>query len=171
MALDLTPVLAGVLSATASRLNEAERLPGLVHIAPGLTVAWDNCCEGEGQLWVRVVDVVPTAGANAPFPGYDTTQRGNCPALLAVQIGLGVVRCVHTIRDDGTPPTGDEMSEDGEAMLLDMGILLDTIQCDVRALPGVLTLKIGRWTPQGPEGGCAGGEWTAFLAVDPCLEC
>jgi hypothetical protein len=22
------------------------------------------------------------------------------------------------------------------------------------------------WTPVGPEGGCVGGQWTAYLAVD-----
>ena len=39
----------------------------------------------------------------------------------------------------------------------------------VRTLSGVQTVKLGRWLPQGPEGGCAGGEWTAYLGVWPCL--
>lgn len=33
---------------------------------------------------------------------------------------------------------------------------------------GNMILKIEKWTPQGPLGGCAGGEWTAVISVNPC---
>ena len=171
MSRNLTPILTGVLSAAASRLTVAERPAGLVHLAPGARVAYDNCCEGQGQLWLRVIDIAPSAGPGSPFPNYDSTQRGDCPALLSVQVGLGIVRCVHTLDDNGIPPTAEQMGSDGEEMLADSAILLDVLQCESRKILGVMTLKLGRWNPRGPEGGCAGGEWTAFLGVDPRIDC
>lgn len=170
---DLAPVLTSILSAASSSLNDAGVPAALVHVAPGQQPAWDNCCEGGGQLWLRVVGVYPTSGGRAAFPAIDTQQQGvgvGCGVhLLAVHLALGVMRCAHTISDRGVPPTADEMTDDAFATLTDMGLLLDVIGCEVPALPRVQSMKVDRWTPQGVQGGCVGGEWGFFIAVDPCL--
>lgn len=170
---DLEPILTSILSAASSALNEAGVPASLVHLAPGTTPAWDNCCEGGGQLWLRVVEVYPTSGGRGSFPAIDTQQQGvagGCGIhLLAVHLALGVMRCAHTVNDQGVPPTGPEMTSDALATLTDLSVLLDVIGCEVPDVVGVQSAKVDRWNPQGVLGGCAGGEWGFFVAVDPCL--
>lgn len=173
MAVDYAPTLKQVLSAAASALNEAGRPPGRVELIPGLLPAWDDCCEG--QLYLRVIEIYPTAGNGSPFPQIDTQQRGAAGSAcaihaLAVHIGLGIIRCVHSLDDEGVAPKPEQVTNDGTLMLADMADLLDVLVCEVpNSVRGVMALKIDRWTPQGAEGGCAGGEWSAYLAMDPCL--
>lgn len=168
---DYLPVLTSVLSAAASALNDAGVPASLVHLAPGAVPAWDSCCEGGGQLYLRLGDVVPTGGDGSPFPTKDTVQKGvGCGVrLLAFRLHLGVIRCAHSISNNGSPPTADEMSEDAASAVTDMAILLDVIECTVPELRGIMKVNLDRWTPQGVSGGCAGGEWTFHIALDPCL--
>lgn len=172
MARDYSTVLKGILSASASALNEAGVPPGRVELTPGVAPAWDDCCSG--QLYLRVVEVFPSAGAGAAFPQMDSAQRGvggrACGFhMVAVHIGLGIIRCASTLDDDGSAPTPAEVTADGDEMLDDMAMLLDVLACEVGSLPGVMAVKVNRWTPQGVEGGCHGGEWGAYIGLDPCL--
>lgn len=171
MTRSMEPLLTGILSAAASSLTAAGVPAGLVHLSPGLLPAWDNCCEGSGQLWLRVMETYPTAGVGAAFPQIDTAQKGvGCSInLLALHLGLGVMRCAHTVSDQGVFPTAAQMSSDALNTLDDLGLLLDVITCEVPALRGAMSVKVDRWTPQGVQGGCVGGEWGFYVAFDPCL--
>ena len=53
----------------------------------------------------------------------------------------------------------------------DLDTMLNVIVCKVPEVAGVTRVKVGRWVPQGVQGGCHGGEWTFYAAVDPCLTC
>jgi len=170
MAVDLKPILRGVLSAASSALIEAGVPTGRVELTPGNLPAWDDCCEG--QLYLRVIEIFPAA----PFPQFDANQRGAAGALCAinmldVHIGLGVIRCAHKIDDDLKAPTPEEVTGDGEEMVDDAMILLNTILCDLKGIKGIMQMKLDRWAPQGVNGGCHGGEWGIHLAVDPCVQC
>lgn len=169
MSRDYTPILAAILE--EARLALAENPPARVELTPGLLPAWDDCCAG--QLYLRVIEIYPTAGVGAAFPAIDSSQRGAGLAcavkLMAVHIGLGVIRCAHTVDDNGNPPTPAEVTADASEMLDDMSALLDVIVCQVPGVSGVMQVKLDRWQPQGVEGGCHGGEWGAYLAIDPCL--
>lgn len=172
MSVDLSTILRGVLSAASSALNEADRPTGRVELTPGLLPAWDDCCDG--QLYLRVIEIYPSVGVGSPFPQIDTTQRGPASStcsikMLAVHIGLGVLRCAATVDEQGNSPTSSQVSEDEELILADMSTLLDVLVCESHKLPGIQQMKLDRWQPQGPQGGCAGGEWGAYFAVDPCL--
>lgn len=162
----LGPTMGALLDCAEDALIENGRPAALVHLVPGLQVAWDNCCEGEGQLWVRVLQVYPTGGPAAPFPQQDVGQSCGVAHLAAV-LGVGVVRCVHTLDDQGDPPTGQEMTGDALGMTADMAILLGAIECcfiaDRRPTP-----RVGVWTPQGAQGGCGGGEWQLTVGVSAC---
>lgn len=168
MAADLKPILNGILSAAASAFQEAGTPPGRVELSPGLLPAWDDCCEG--QLYLRVVEVFPSG---SPFPQFDQEQRGvggSCSIkLLAVHLALGMIRCAATVDNDGNPPTAAEVTMDGNEMVDDMQVLLDVIACDLGSVSRIMKVKLDRWTPQGVQGGCHGGEWGFFIAVDPCL--
>lgn len=168
MARNFRPIYTSILSAAASAINPANPV-GLTHVAPGLLAAWDDCCSG--QLYLRTIEVYPTAGRNTPFPQFDAGQPGvGCGVnLLAFHLALGVIRCAHTIDDNGTPPTADEMTGDAFDAIDDLSLLLDVISCDLLGLPGIMGVKVGRWQPQGVQGGCHGGEWDFYAAVDPCI--
>lgn len=167
MAVDLKPILNGVLSAASSAFEEAGTAPGRVELTPGNLPAWDDCCEG--QLYLRVIEVFPSL----PFPQFDVDQKGAGGAcaikLLDVHIGLGIIRCAHSIDDDNNAPTPEEVTSDGFEMLDDMSTLLEVVVCQLEGIRGIMKIKLDRWTPQGVNGGCHGGEWGVHLAVDPCL--
>lgn len=171
---DIEPLMTGILSAAASSLNAAGVTPGLVHLSPGNLPAYDNCCEGGGQLWLRLKETYPSAGIGAAFPQIDTAQKGAAGGAcsvhaLALNLGLGVMRCAHTIDSNGVPPTAAEMTGDALATYDDLGLLLDVIVCDVPTLAPAMTVKVDRWTPQGVQGGCVGGEWGFYVGFDPCV--
>lgn len=166
MARDLKPILNSILSAAASKLNAADVAPGRVVLSPGTTPAWDDCCDG--QLTLRVIEMYPTA----PFPQFDQQQRGadgGCLHMLDLHLGLSAVRCAHTIDSNGVVPTPAQVTEDGNEMADDAMLLLDAIVCDIKELPGLLGLKLGRWQPTPETGGCHGGEWDFHVAIAPCL--
>lgn len=172
MALDLEPILQGILSAASSAMNEAGRTPGRVELTPGALPAWDDCCEG--QLYLRIIEVYPTMGKNSPFPQIDAAQvgaaGGQCSIhMLAVHIALGILRCAATVDSNGKSPTPAQVTTDAGLMMDDMSTLLDVLVCDSQTVAGVKSLKMDRWTPTPNEGGCVGGEWGAYIAVDPCL--
>lgn len=158
MAPTLTGLVRGVLEHARVALDQADASVGLAHLAPGAEVAWDNCCEGGGQLYVRVLQQYPSG---RPFPSQDLTASSCAPAMRAALCAVGVIRCAHTLDSDGRPPTAEEMTGDAEETLRDAEVLWKALVCDVK--PVVLSLVMGAWTPLGPQGGCVGGEWQFYL--------
>lgn len=120
--------------------------PGFAVIAPGSEVSWDECCEG--MLWVRIASAEPRY------------QRGNpsgCPVTLDLEVGVGILRCVTNLGDGGRLPNSDEITADGLVTARDMGELYNALQCF--EVPNAMSTSLGAWTPLGPQGDCAGGEW------------
>ena len=115
-----------------------------VYIAPGDEVAWDPSCEG--QLYVRIV----TSTANRPE---------HCDGPKTVIYGLGVVRCVATVDDQGVPPSPNRMTQDA--------LVLQTDRRDLECFltDAVKTTGIMEWSAMGPEGGAALGEWNFGVVV------
>ena len=141
--------------------------PGRIELTPGGLPAWDDCCAG--QLYLRVREVFPTG----PFPSFDAVQKGVNPKcsihMVAVSLAMGMIRCAATVDENGNSPSPAEVTADADEMLDDMATLLDVIVCEVKGVRGVMAMKLDRWVPQGPNGGCHGGEWGFMIAVDPCL--
>lgn len=150
--------LDGILEHSRVALRDQGTVPGLVHLSPGAEVAWDNCCEGGGQLYVRVVQQYPSG---RPFPSQDLSANSCSPLMRVALCAVGVIRCAHTLDSDGRPPTAAEMTGDTKATLRDAEALWDTLVCEVK--PEVPGLIVGAWTPLGPQGGCVGGEWQFYL--------
>lgn len=162
------PVLQAILAEALAALDAAGRRPGLSFIQPGLQVAFDNCCENEGQLWVRLIQAFPAGGPRSgPFPTADMVQACGVSALAA-RIGLGTVRCAHVVNDGGAPPSGDDMTSDALGIFADSSILLAAIEEPISKLRLVKKALVTTWTPVGPSGGCAGGEWEFVALIDDC---
>lgn len=158
------PVMEDLLACAQAALSDVDREPGRSSLVPGGAVAWDNCCEGGGQLWVRLVEMYPTG----PFPGRDTSTRCQ-PVMWGVRVAVGVLRCTPTVDDNGNAPTEAALTGDALGMTLDAAALRDAILCCfVNTSRNVQTWALENWLPQGPQGGCAGGEWTIVLGVGTC---
>lgn len=131
-----------------------------IYAAPGMSVAHDDCCDG--QVWARLVSIGPLPNADpAKRPGMHPCAM---PHFLAT-IELGVIRCAAVMGNNGKAPSPRQITQDGQQGIADMATLLGVLRCtpDLRSL--------GAWTPVGPEGGCHGGYWTVTKLLTNCIGC
>lgn len=130
--------------------------PGrVITMQPGEEVAWDFTCEG-GQLHARIVTIQPgptVARANGlpcGIPHWDVT------------VGLGLLRCIAVVNDKGKAPSDAAVSADGQLMLDDLATLQEVVTCVGQ------TRQVLAWSPLGPQGGYAGGEFTFVVRLNSC---
>lgn len=149
------PVMAEYVQAALDRFGAQNRTPmRVVTYQPGSEVAWDGCCDG--QLWARVVTIQPgpvqpkASGIPCGVPWMDVT------------LGLGIIRCVAGPSSKGQPPSAAKITDDGAVMLLDLAVLQEAMLCVGK------TVRVVAWTPLGPQGDCAGGEWTFTIRILTC---
>lgn len=150
MALDLTNATRGLLNAVHESL---EHEVGRAFVQVGTEVAWDNCCDG--QLSLRVISAQPQ------YP--NGTRTAKCgPIYWRVVIGISVLRCASTVNDRGVAPSAKTITDEAVASFEEMA----RVQTAVEDYLGDRLITFSDWTPQGPSGGCAGGEWTLTMRVD-----
>jgi hypothetical protein len=127
---------------------------------PGAQVSFEYCtgeCEPDrcGMAWVRVVGI-------APFEAFGTpTIDTNCALPLGWQIEVGALRCLPVYEN---LPTPEEMMEVTVRQHADALALYTAIQCCQLSTQGAFAIV--QYVPVGPEGGCVGGYWNAFAAID-----
>jgi len=122
---------------------------------PGAQVSWDYCgaCDGDkcGMGWVQLATIFP----------YNTFPVGvidlRCASPLAWGIRVGALRCIPT-PDDGELPSPEDMANAALMQYLDAKALHTAIKCCTG-----ITASIETYVPVGPDGGCVGGYWTAYL--------
>ncbi|MFN2347639.1 MAG: hypothetical protein ABR616_18250 [Dermatophilaceae bacterium] len=169
----LIAVETAILAAVEERLDAADARVCRAFLAPGSSATWDTCCEcrtgREGQAWVAVSNVYPVD----PFPSEDAGAQRCSPHEYAADIVVGILRCAHTVDDQGTAPTAAQVTADAVKVARDRALVRDALLCGYLSPdddPG--TFRLGRWTPLGPQGACVGGEWRATVALPscPCVE-
>lgn len=156
----LPDLLGEVLGCVEAELDPA---PGRVLIAPGGEVAWDACCDG--QLWVRVVSAADVSAELGARPGAD----GSCAVVgWGVTVGVGVLRCTPSVDARGHSPAAGDVTGSAVQVLADMAAVARGLLC----CAPVTRPRSLAWVPLGPEGGCAGGEWTfdVWLPVCGCVD-
>lgn len=134
-------------------------------LVPGLTAAWDVCCEcdcddnSEGQAWVAIPRIFPTAGGGAAFPSQQTGSFRCGPSLLAAEFEVGVLRCSKALTIDGQAPSADRLNFEAVRALQDQQTILRAVLCCFIGgkYPSSQPWSLGAWTQLGPRGGCAGG--------------
>ena len=134
--------------------NGLTKKPGRSVIAPGGDVAWDECCDG--MLYVVQRNFLPMYKQGR--------SESSCPVMLRVTYAVGVLRCVKGLTDRGTAPTANQITADGLQTGRDSIQLYNALQCFTPPDPG-LRAKLGVWSPLGPEGQCAGGEWELTVTM------
>jgi hypothetical protein len=152
----LGPTVVALLDCCQAALDPP---PLRVLVNPGLEVSWDDCCAG--QLWVRV----QTLEALAP-PALGAKLGRPCDRLWLATLGVGIIRCVTTIDNQGAVVGGAVLTGEAMQVLDDQAALAEAIQCCTGPglQPGSVPTLL-RWDALGPDGGCAGGEWTVNMRV------
>jgi hypothetical protein len=118
-------------------------LPSRVSLVPGANLVLD-CDKG----WVRLNAAAPSVR----WPNFGGSLN-SCADPTAVQVQVGVARCVITMDADGRPPTAEEDDESVRVQLSDYAALRRTVLC---SLPGK-DYVLGTYLPVGPQGGLSGG--------------
>ena len=123
---------------------------------PGAAVSWEYCgeCSGErcGMGYVRLAGVFPYSA----FPQQVIDDRCTLPLAWAVEVGA--LRCMPQ-PGDGELLAPAEMAEVAVGQILDASALHRAIKCCG------LDVAVQLYQPTGPQGGCVGGFWMAYLAV------
>lgn len=137
-------------------------------LSPGPEPA--DCCPcdgGDGKAWVRVIRIFAT-GARFALPALDPSACKT--GALAVELELGVYRCVSTIDDEGNSPTCDQRNADAAKILDDAAAMRRAVKCCFPATDEGTHRQviIGDWRSLGPEGGCAGGALTVTIEAADC---
>lgn len=130
-------------------------------IAPAAEVAHDHCCDG--MVAVRVTRIAPRQPPGGAGRAVAPSPNDHISGLL-VTVGVQHVRCVEVVDDRGIPPDASAIHADGQAVLADAEKVMQALLCDLdsKYRPRLLV-----WTPIGPSGGCAGGEWEAQIEFGP----
>lgn len=153
---DVLGPIVSLYATEAARALEREGRPAdraLVSFSPP---TWDSCCEG--MVWARIVGIEPQnnqQGAAGPNP---CGIHG-----LTVNLAVGVLRCVSTVDSKGRAPKPTDITDEALTQIDDLQALRDGILSIDR------TRTLDSWEPLGPQGGCAGGEWTFTIRVDNCV--
>lgn len=152
----ITPILQGILDAVIARAAECG-LPSWCRtgIIAGSS-AWDVCCEcsdGSGQLWVRLIDIQPEENAQEGW--------GGCELPVRLSVGVGSVRCVPVIGENGIPPTAEEDQASAELIHWDAEVVKDGVLCN-------LDVFWRQWIAVDNLGGCGGGEHTFEVPFGGC---
>lgn len=161
----LKPLLGAMLEgARVSLTNPASR----VLVMPGASVVEDDCCQGGGTLYIRVISIVGVSGLSRP-------ASQPCNPLYQVRCGIGTRRCAHTLNDAGVPPSPAEMTADAFSILQDRADIMEAFSCHIAPLftdrNDLGALRIEDWLPTNIDGGCMGCEVTFTFNQVLCTPC
>lgn len=136
---------------------------------PGRTVPVDHCCEcpgsGEGQAWVRIERIYPTSGRFPARANHAAEPCGNGGGW-AVELMMGVYRCVSTLDEAGNPPPCQDIWADAAKLSSDAAAMRAAATC---CFPGEgIEAVPGDYEPLDADGGCGGGTMTVIARFDEC---
>lgn len=175
----------GILGCVCAQLTETARkvtgqpgCPCRSCVVPGRP-AWDSCdgpdtVEGAGgQLSVNVVRMFATTVEQFP-EAVRNVQNARCAPtqLIAVEIGITLLRCAPVVDDRGYLPECGELSASARVLHIDMVSVHNALMC---CLPGLAVARgrgprwsLGSSRTVGPEGGCVGLDQLLTVALDSC---
>lgn len=159
------PVLIQVMTCLQAELQKVQNPPLNFHVRPGATFApnadsqRDECCEG--IAWVRPGPMFRSTA----FPEQLNEPNAAGTSQWAIQIELGVERCIPVVGTDGNDsmPSAAQWLAATQAAMDDRAALRRTICC-VEALLGRRRVLAGAITPLENAGTC-GGE-TVILTIN-----
>lgn len=164
------PLLIKIMGCLQAEAVKVTTPPGNFHIRQGATFqpmaddTRDECCEG--IAWVRPGPMFPSQN----FPEQDTQPSGTPTNQWAIQVELGIERCIPIVSNaegNDANPTAAQWQAATQAAMDDRAALRRTICC-IQALVGKRKVVVGQITPL-ENGGICGGEIVILtIAVEAC---
>jgi hypothetical protein len=97
-----------------------------------------------------------------PFTTFPLeSDEATCATPLAYEIAVGAVRCI-PVYEDGSPLDPGDSLDASLALIQDAMAMRKAIECCFGG--DDIDIQLSAWEPQGPDGGCVGGEWTVVVA-------
>jgi hypothetical protein len=127
-------------------------LPGEIVVAD--VGAEENCDNGCGMAWTRIVSAYP-----AQTVGEVAVEPNTCGANLGVDIEVGILRC-YQLPDNGDPPSPEVLAAAAARQADDMMSMYRAVKCCEALQEFGIDYLLGIFTPSGPLGGVVGGTWT-----------
>jgi hypothetical protein len=128
-------------------------------VYPGAAVSWEYCSAGECSNGVCGMGYVRLAGAfpyeTFPVPALDD----RCIKPLAWAVEVGALRCF-------PQPTDGHLNEPSVTAEISLGVAMDAAALWRAIKCCGFDAGVEMYRPAGPDGGCVGGFWTAFLSTD-----
>jgi hypothetical protein len=173
------PILTNAHTCLLTEMGKVPNPPAQVQIRPGSVFTamadstGDECCQG--IAWVRAAGKVPTGGDWPNQLGSvqgPSASRGQ-PAYYAVQVELGIYRCIPVISNveganDGYP-TGAQWLAAAQEHEDDSAALRRAVCC-LRAIYGNDAVLEGPTQPMPNEGNC-GGQLVVVTVRAPACDC
>lgn len=154
----ITPYLVALEECVCTMLTEQGAGPLCsCGVYPGGIPAFDGCDDcGNGVCGMGYVRIA-TAFPYDIFP--NPTLDPNCRREIAWQVEIGALRCMPTAHD-GYALDQETLAEVWVGQMLDAQAIANAVMCC--DLPVV---SLGAYVPVGPDGGCVGGFWTAWIGM------
>lgn len=145
-------------------------------VVPG-QIAWDACtgCAGSGdcsgQLSVAARRIYPSDPFPRLFAGVRGTKTCGAFHVMAVELIIGLSRCVPVSDDQGRPPSPASLAAAAEILHIDMTAVSNALECCLPGLddrPRGLQYVVGESRVIGPSGGCVGFEQSVTVGLNTC---
>lgn len=171
------PIALKVRDCLVVEVGKLANPPAQVQLRPGATFFalvdkyYDECCHG--IAYVRPGAQVPTTG-NWPTPLNDvdgpSASRGRAP-YYAVNVEIGIYRCIPTIADDGTGadniPTAAQWLQATQEQLDDAAALRRVVCC-LQAFYGLDSVIAGQVQPLENTANCGGITLNVTIRATAC---
>jgi hypothetical protein len=163
------PILIRAMGCLQVEALKVTNPPANFHVRPGGSFAAfadqyrDECCEG--VAWVRPALQYETDD----FPAARGEASRIDPAYLAVQVELGILRCLVTQgpEGEGTVPTAQQWLDAAQNSMDDMAALRRAVCC-IRDAYGTDAVIVGQYEPLDNEGNCAGNRVVVTIRAALC---
>ena len=127
---------------------------------PGNEVSWEFCDDCGGARCGMAYIVVSNVFHYQTFPFPDTESEGRADSPLGYDLRVGVLRCLGGAEDDGNI---EAEAYDAAALRQHNDAL--AVRRAVRCCSDDISVRIGQYTPEGPDGNCVGGFWSVTIGL------
>lgn len=122
-------------------------------------VAWDDCCDG--VLFAGM----PRRFRSLAFPAESAEWRPCDGSPSAIEVVVGLLRCVPTVQEGGRFPTSAAITDSAGSIYEDAEVLWLALEAYACQFPSSAAMVTGQGFV-GPEGGCIAVETRMLLDFD-----
>lgn len=126
------------------------------------TTVFDDCCEGQLTVSLQRLYV------HGEFPAREIGPIF-CSTPLAAEFLITYVRCAPVVKNDGTPPSCDELSASALGIYTDLYVVERGLICCLAQAKRKRKFVMGDATPVTPDGGCQGFEIRLTIEIEDTL--